>query len=108
MKKTLLIILFLISFFGYSQYNKNAPWIKNDVIAKSSNITIDESVRLFDEYWKNHDKNIKGSGYKPFMRWEEHWRNKTNSQGYLITPQQMWMLIILRKTDLYKKILAQI
>ncbi len=90
MKKTLLIILFLISFFGYSQYNKNAPWIKNDVIAKSSNITIDESVRLFDEYWKNHDKNIKGSGYKPFMRWEEHWRNKTNSQGYLITPQQMW------------------
>lgn len=90
MKKVVLIIIFLISFLGFSQYNKNAPWIKNDGVAKSSNITIDESVRLFDEYWKSHDKSIKGSGYKPFMRWEEHWRNKTNSQGYLITPQQMW------------------
>ena len=90
MKKVVQGLIFLISFIGYSQYNRNAPWIKNNPIAKNTTVTIDESVRLFNEYWKNHDKNIKGSGYKPFMRWEEHWRNKTNNQGYLITPQQMW------------------
>ena len=51
----------------------------------------------FNNYWLNHDKDKKGSGYKPYMRWENHWRNKTNTQGYLITPQEMWEAFNLKK-----------
>ena len=103
MKKNLLFSLFLISFLGFSQYNKNAPWIKNNAIAKSSNITIDESIRLFNEYWNNHDKDVKGSGYKPFMRWVEHWSNKTNNEGYLITPQEMWDAYFQKKNTVLQR-----
>ena len=90
MKKILLFTLLLAITQSYSQFNTNAPWIQNDSLAKRSQLTIDESVQLFESYWNTHDKSLKGSGYKPFMRWETHWRNKTNEQGYLITPQQMW------------------
>ncbi len=104
MKKTLLFPIFLISFLGFSQYNINAPWIKNNAIARSSNITIDESILLFDEYWTNHDKDVKGSGYKPFMRWVEHWRNKTNNEGYLITPQEMWDAYSFKKNKVLQRV----
>jgi Secretion system C-terminal sorting domain len=90
MKKIILFGLFLSTSLTFSQFNTNAPWLVNSEEAKKSEATIDDMVQLFNEYWKNHDKTKKGSGYKPFMRWENHWRNKTNAQGYLITPQQMW------------------
>ncbi len=90
MKKILCFALLLAISQLYSQFNTSAPWILNDSLAKKSKLTIDEAVQVFESYWNTHDKEIKGSGYKPFMRWESHWRNKTNAQGYLITPQQMW------------------
>ncbi|NJM78922.1 MAG: T9SS type A sorting domain-containing protein [Flavobacterium sp.] len=52
-------------------------------------MTIDEEVELFNEYWTTRDKNVKGSGHKPFMRWEYHWRSLENENGYLISPQEM-------------------
>ncbi|MES2748741.1 MAG: T9SS type A sorting domain-containing protein [Bacteroidota bacterium] len=90
MKRLLLLITFLITFFGYSQFNENAPWIANDPDAKKGLKTINEQVDLFTNYWETRDKDKKGSGYKPFMRWEYHWKNNTNPQGYIITPQEMW------------------
>jgi hypothetical protein len=90
MKKTYLLLTLLCSSLGFSQYNESAPWMSRTKQSKTKEKTIDEAVSSFDEYWKHHDKNKKGSGYKPFMRWENHWRNKTNEQGLLITPQEMW------------------
>ena len=66
----------------YPQYNRNAPWITNNAKAKAGQATIDELVASFDQYWLTRDRSQKGSGYKPFMRWENHWRNKTNAQSY--------------------------
>lgn len=90
MKKVLLLLSLLSSFIGFSQFVETAPWMENNATAKKGEKSIDEIVTSFNEYWKNRDKDKKGSGYKPFMRWENHWRNKTNEQGYLITPQEMW------------------
>lgn len=89
MKKTLLLIVLFFAFSGQAQFNKNAPWVANNPAAKNNITTIDEQVNLFNEYWSTHDKDKKGSGYKPFMRWEYEWRNNTNPQGYLITPQEI-------------------
>lgn len=90
MKKIILIFTFLYSITFFAQFNENAPWISKNEQARESKKTINDLVTLFDEYWKTNDKSIKGSGYKPFMRWQEHWQNKVNAQGFLMTPDQMW------------------
>lgn len=90
MKKIYLLLTLLISFLGYSQFSESAPWSINSQNSKQNELSIDELKNSFDQYWLTHDKNVKGSGHKPFMRWEYHWRNKVNDQGYLITPQEMW------------------
>lgn len=90
MKKIYLLAILLYCTLGFSQFNELAPWMRTESILKKDNATMDEIVASFNEYWQHHDKTKRASGYKPFMRWETHWRNKTNEQGYLITPQEMW------------------
>lgn len=91
MKKTYLVLTLLCSFLGYSQFIESAPWMQRSTSSENKKErSIDEIVTIFNEYWKNHDKNKRGSGYKPFMRWENHWKDKTNADGSLISPDQMW------------------
>ena len=90
MRKILLIIFVVNCSISFAQFNETAPWM--DAVEKKQNddATIDEIKNAFETYWENRDHKKRGSGYKPFMRWENHWRNKVDSTGYLITPQQMW------------------
>lgn len=97
MKKILLFTSFITSFLGFSQFVPSAPWMKEINRNNNQEISIDELTNEFNNYWLTRDKNQKGSGYKPYMRWENHWKNKTNSQGYLITPQEMWEAFNLKK-----------
>ena len=90
MAKNYLIISLLCSFLGFSQFNSSAPWMSDTTISKTNEANINEITNSFNQYWANKDKNKKGSGFKPYMRWENHWRNKVNEEGYLITPQEMW------------------
>jgi hypothetical protein len=90
MIKNYLIVSLLCSFFGFSQFNPLAPWMQNVNTAKQGQATIDEQVEAFNQYWSTRDKNAKGSGYKPFMRWEYHWRNYTNEQGYIMSSADFW------------------
>lgn len=80
----------MCSFLGFSQFNPSAPWMRQLDASKKENYTIDELVAAFDQYWLTHEKNIKGSGYKPFMRSEFHWRNFTNEQGYIQSSEEFW------------------
>lgn len=97
MKKTYLLLTLLCSFLGFSQFNESAPWMEGSLANKSGELTIDEITASFNAYWLNRDKTKRGSGYKPYMRWENHWKNKTNSQGFLITPQEMWDAVAQKK-----------
>ena len=90
MIKNYLIISLLCSFLGFSQFNSSAPWMKDFESARQGNLTIDEQVEAFSAYWSTRDKNARGSGYKPFMRWEYHWRNYANQQGYVISSEEFW------------------
>ncbi|RTY95985.1 GEVED domain-containing protein [Flavobacterium sp. GT3R68] len=92
-KITLLVIGFTV-FMPSSmsaQFNADAPWMK-DAAAKSKGkqLTMNEMVASFEAYWSTHDKNKKGSGHKPFMRWEYQWRNNMHPDGSFITPSEMW------------------
>jgi hypothetical protein len=102
--KMKLLLLLLIPFFCISQFNSSAPWILNKEEAKDGKLTIEQLNQSFDTYWLNHDKNKKGSGYKPFMRWQYHWQNKVNDNGMLITPQQMWDAFNQKKTKASNKV----
>lgn len=88
MKNTYLSLFLLFSVVGFSQFNSNAPWKNENPNSKNNSFTDD--VNAFNEYWKTHDRNKKGSGYKPFKRWENKWENQLNDDGTLITPQQIW------------------
>ena len=91
MKKTCLFIALLSAFLGFSQFNPSAPWMNRDAENRNDNEkTLAELVNSFNTFWSFHDKNRKGSGHKPFMRWVEHWKNATNDQGYVISPQELW------------------
>jgi len=90
MIKNYLIVSLLCSFFGFSQFNPTAPWMQNMNTPKTGQSTIDEQVEAFNKYWSTRDKNARGSGYKPFMRWEYHWRNYANEQGYIMSSEDFW------------------
>ncbi len=90
MKKTLFIAAFILNINAYSQYLKTAPW--NTASSKKSQETekFKESLDKFESYWKTRNPFEKGSGYKPFKRWENHWKNALNDDGTIITPKQTW------------------
>lgn len=89
MIKNYLIVSLLCSFLGFSQFNSKAPWMASTPTSRNQ-ATIDAQVEAFNQYWLTRDKNRKGSGYKPFMRWEYHWRNYTNEQGYVMSSTDFW------------------
>jgi photosystem II stability/assembly factor-like uncharacterized protein len=101
MKKTYLFFILLIPFLVFSQFNNSAPWMtdkeKNRTSSKTSEKTIHQLQLSFNTYWQNHDKEKKGSGYKPFMRWVNHWSNNTDDKGYLISPKKMWEAMAQKK-----------
>lgn len=88
MKNTYLSILLLFSVVGFSQFNNKAPWKKVNQNSRTNSFQND--VNDFNEYWNTHDKDKKGSGYKPFKRWECFYENQLNPDGTIITPQQLW------------------
>ena len=90
MIKNYLIVSLLFCFLGFSQFNSSAPWMTNVGTTKNGEATIDEIVTAFNTYWLSRDKNARGAGYKPFMRWEYHWRNYTNEQGYVLSSDDFW------------------
>ncbi len=76
MKRLLLILLLPI--FSVAQLGTDAPWMQELLQEKKkSEITLDEIKRAGDAYWETHDKDAKGSGYKPYMRW------LSQAEGYL-------------------------
>ena len=88
MKNTYLRLFLLFSVVGFSQYHPNTPW--KNLNSDSKNANFQNEVNAFNAYWENHDKNIKGSGHKPFKRWESFYENQLNPDGTIITPQQLW------------------
>ncbi|WP_395047160.1 T9SS type A sorting domain-containing protein [Flavobacterium sp.] len=88
MKKIYLLVA--LSFFikGNAQFNSSAPWMKSKISQKNQEPTYDELVNSFESYWKDKDFSKKGSGYKPFKRWENYWENLVKEDGKIISPEE--------------------
>lgn len=90
MKKIYLLIALSFLIEGNAQFNSNAPWMQNNTTQKNKEATFDEVVNSFEAYWENRDYKKRGSGYKPFRRWENYWKNLVDDQGKIMTPQDLW------------------
>jgi photosystem II stability/assembly factor-like uncharacterized protein len=94
MKQFLLLlfsILFSISIF--SQYATDAPWvIELQKKSKKSKYSVKEISKSFDDYWNNNleAKDKKGSGFKPFKRWENRWELQLDKNGFPLSNKNLF------------------
>ncbi|NNL17034.1 MAG: glycosyl hydrolase, partial [Flavobacteriaceae bacterium] len=93
MRRLLILLSIFSCTFLYSQFNESAPWMQNldqEQRLANSDLTFQEIVDAFDMYWEARDPKIKGSGYKPFKRWENFWKNFVKQDGTLPTKLELW------------------
>jgi hypothetical protein len=85
---TLLILLF--SFTAVAQLGTDAPWMQNIIAEKSTGeLTFDQIKNAGEQYWSQHDKSAKGSGYKPFLRWLERTKPYLKADGTVQSPAEI-------------------
>jgi hypothetical protein len=97
MKQLFFTTIALFAFVNSSaQFNENAPWMKdlneNNTTSKTSQkgYTLDEISNSFNNYWADKDITKKGSGFKPYKRWENYWSYYIDKDGYLPSSKQLW------------------
>ncbi len=91
MKKILLLITLFSFSFAIAQFNQDAPWMKDlNAENRGQSLQFDDIVEAFDAYWKTRDPNVKGSGFKPFKRWETYWSHFVKEDGTLPSSQEFW------------------
>ena len=89
-KKLLYTIIFLGPFFIFSQAaQNNAPWMKNQ-LKKKDRSTLKEISTSAENFFKTIDRDKKGSGLKPFKRWEYHWSHYTKTDGKIAPSSELW------------------
>ncbi|WP_299250301.1 T9SS type A sorting domain-containing protein [uncultured Lacinutrix sp.] len=107
MKDLFILFCFLSFSFSQAQYNQNAPWMENINVenrAKTNNpVKFKEVVNAFNTYWETRNPNVKGSGYKPFKRWENHWKNFVKEDGTLPNSQELWDTYLSTKSNAVSK-----
>ncbi len=81
MKQIYAIAFFCVTFLGFGQIQHNAPWNKNILQKRGSKETLEEVSKRAEKYFKTIDRNKKGSGFKPFKRWENHWSHYLKPDG---------------------------
>lgn len=91
----LLATLFLsASFFVTAQTPLNDSWMQQLNIQKNgAEPTYNEIVAAGTAYFNSIDKNAKGSGYKPFMRWVETAKQFVKDNGTLQTNEEISAII---------------
>lgn len=100
MKKNLLFCVLLCASYAFAQFNSDSPWIKQlqqntspqEMMQRNTSqpFTFYEVRDAFNQYWETHDPTVKGSGYKPFKRWEFMVENEVDDNGYLPSAQAIW------------------
>ena len=98
-----IILFFIIPFFVLGQViSPTNPYTKNFAnITQNQTGFANQSAQLqspklsdienaFDIYWKDKDYTKKGSGYKPFKRWLNHWQDYLQVDGTIAPPALLW------------------
>ncbi|MEP2277834.1 MAG: hypothetical protein ABJI11_00295, partial [Maribacter sp.] len=90
------VFAFLAIITASAQFNEKAPWMKdlneNQQSSKSStnSYSLYDISNAFNQYWSNKDYSKKGSGFKPYKRWENYWSYYIDENGKIPTSSQLW------------------
>ncbi len=99
MKYFTTIILLFCGLSAFSQLGTNAPWMQDLLIQKNGvEPTYQEIKEAGENYWDIHDKDAKGSGYKPFMRWVNRAEAYVKEDGTLQSPFEINRLLQFNST----------
>ncbi len=101
MKKNFLLVLGVLLFNPslQSQYKSNAPLAaylqdekaeRGDPDSGQPMYTLSQITKAAEKYFATHDPNRKGSGYKPFKRWENYWQYFTDKDGYILPSETLY------------------
>ncbi|CAM1342494.1 T9SS type A sorting domain-containing protein [Tenacibaculum amylolyticum] len=90
MKQIYIIVLLFAFSTTFGQVVKGAPWDMGDVQRRGTKPTLEEMAKHAEDYFKTIDRNKKGSGFKPFKRWEYHWSNYLKPDGTIAPVQDLW------------------
>ena len=91
------VLLFSISL--QAQYKSNAPlasYLQNEKAERVDPetgqplYTLSQISKAAEKYFATHDPNRKGSGYKPFKRWENYWQYFTDKDGYILPAETLY------------------
>ena len=91
------VLLFSISL--QAQYKSNAPlasYLQNEKAERVDPetgqplYTLSQISKAAEKYFATHDPNRKGSGYKPFKRWENYWQYFTDKDGYILPAEMLY------------------
>ncbi|WP_117879715.1 T9SS type A sorting domain-containing protein [Aureibaculum luteum] len=91
-KKLLLHILLFLSI--QTSFSQGLPLDVNNGNSiqknKTSNTTFKNTVNLYENYFSTKNIEKKGSGYKPFKRWEYHWNRFQQEDGTIAPSKLLW------------------
>lgn len=92
MKKIIYLAIICIPLSLSSQvFQNNAPWMNSDIeLRKESETTLKDISTIAENYFSTRDVNAKGSGFKPFKRWEYHWSHYTKEDGTITSATDLW------------------
>ncbi|MDY7394938.1 T9SS type A sorting domain-containing protein [Aureibaculum sp. 2210JD6-5] len=93
MFKKLLPVIFLL-FTINPVFTQELPLDVNNpngiLKSKSADNTFENTVNLYENYFSSKDIAKKGSGYKPFKRWEYHWSRYLQTDGTIAPSKHLW------------------
>ena len=96
-----------ILFFAFSSLNAQVisptnPYTKEFVVRQlpsnraplsyslTPHPTLKQIETSFDNYWADKNNTLKGSGFKPFKRWSNHWKDYLLDDGTIAPPGILW------------------
>ncbi len=89
LKKLLLIPALLITFNVLN--SQHLPIFPSDNnIAKKNRQAFKDISENYEKYFASKDRDKKGSGYKPFKRWEYHWSRYLQQDGTIAPAKSLW------------------
>ena len=59
-------------------------------LAQQQSPKLSDIENAFEIYWDGKDYTKKGSGYKPFKRWANHWQDYLKEDGTIAPPAVLW------------------
>ena len=93
MRRKLLALLLFSTTLAIGQFNESAPWMAEmqkqpgpTAKSQTTSYTLDEIDEAFLRYWEGKDPFVKGSGFKPHMRWYNYWQHMVDEVGRFPTP----------------------